>query len=169
MKPVCLILVGALLAGCGTPITTTPQAASANTTITVDPYTKTTKAQGDWLGIGKAHGNVSVRSFTIDGKTTYQIYLLHWRTYSQSWAFLDRAYDIAGTKLDTMVIGREVPRQHSNPTIEEHIGINVSREYLESTPIEGRAIKVIGTHGEVPFTLPKWYIEGFLAAVDKGT
>ena len=80
--------------------------------------------------------------------------------------FYDSAYDSNGNRLDTTIISRDVGACSAyGCSHEEHIGFNVSREYLEKAQGDGIQFKVSGKAGEMIYSLPSAYIKAFLSVV----
>ena len=105
-----------------------------------------------------------IRAVKTDaGSMTYQIYVMH--TYSGEWRFYNSTYDSKGTPLDTTLISRDVITCAGSYgcTHQEHLGLNVSREYLEQNQQLGIRFKVSGRAGEEVFFIPPAYIRAFLA------
>lgn len=94
----------------------------------------------------------------------YQIYVMD--QYDGDWRFYNSAYDSSGNRLDTLLISREVGSCSTYSCSHyEHIGINVSKEYLDNHLSNGIKFKVSGNAGEQVFYIPGAYIEGFLSKV----
>lgn len=98
------------------------------------------------------------------GTISYQIYVMDY--YRGDWRFYNEAYDSNGTSLDTTIISRNVDScSRYGCWHEEHLGLNVTRDYLESHQASGIRFKVSGKAGENVFYIPSGYIKGFLLVV----
>lgn len=97
-----------------------------------------------------------------DGRVIYQIYVMDY--YSGDWRFYDSAYDSNGNRLDTTLISRKVDScDRYGCSHEEHIGLNVTRTYLEENKEGGIRLKISGKAGEEVFSIPSGYIKAFLS------
>lgn len=144
--------------------TNDPQAVSASTTVKHDNFKKITIYVGPNALSDPVYDNVFLRASKIQstGEILYQIYVKDY--YSGSWRFYNSAYDSNGNRLETNVIGREVGSCTSNGcSHEEHLGLKVSREYLEKSQDSGINFKISGKAGEEIFFIPGAYIKGFLS------
>lgn len=98
----------------------------------------------------------------------YQIYIKDY--YRGAWRFYNNAYDSEGTPLDVTLISRDVVScRGPNCSFEEHLGLNVSRKYLETHEQAGIQLKIYGKAGQETFVLPGGYISDFLDRIDETT
>jgi hypothetical protein len=76
-------------------------------------------------------------------------------------------YDTNGNSLDITPITIEHERCDSGNGLcsNEHVGVNVSKEYLEQHAKEGLRFKLIGQNGEQIINISGPSIEGFLMAL----
>lgn len=157
------------LAGCATqpPVPqvdmTTPRSIASEVRVTHDEFKKLTTYQGPPLqqdGLGALY----IRAWKDDAsnKSTYQIYVMDY--YHGEWRFYNSAHDSNGQALNTTVISREVGRCSGRGGCShfEHLGLNVSREYLEKSRETGLRFKISGKAGEQVYSIPAKYIDGFL-------
>jgi hypothetical protein len=109
--------------------------------------------------------NVFLRAIKPDGaKAEYLIYVADYYTYTNNWRFYHSAYDSNGNSLKVNVILREVKSCNSTwCSYIEHLGLDVSRDYLEKNQETGIRFKIVGKAGEEVFFIPSGYIKAFLA------
>lgn len=110
------------------------------------------------------NGSVMLRAFQPRGATgavTFQAYIV--ARYAGEWYFHDRAHDIDGTQLPARFISRNVTSCRAICIKEEHVAIDVSREYLWQRVDRGVDVQLSGKGGKQQFFLPPAYIEAFLA------
>ncbi|MEQ1836608.1 MAG: hypothetical protein ABL862_09255 [Candidatus Nitrotoga sp.] len=97
-----------------------------------------------------------------DGGFSYQIYVIDY--YHGDWRFYDTAFDSKGNNLIIKLNSRDVSScDYFTCAHQEHIGINVSREYLEKNQENGIVFKLNGKGGEETFIIPSTYIKAFLS------
>jgi hypothetical protein len=91
-----------------------------------------------------------------------QIYVMDY--YRDEWRFYHSAWDSDGVKLDTTQISRDVGvcSRYSGCSHYEHIGLNVTRDYLEKHRRTGVRFKLSGKAGEEVFSIPAAHIDAFL-------
>lgn len=108
--------------------------------------------------------SVFIRSWKYDKDniTKYQIYIADY--YLGEWRFYNSAFDSNGNKLDVVVIARDVGScsRYSGCSHIEHIGINISKEYLEKNKDSGIHFKLNGKAGDEIFLLPSAYVQATL-------
>ncbi|MBP6279882.1 MAG: hypothetical protein KA388_09000 [Rhodocyclaceae bacterium] len=138
-----------------------PQAVLRAIGVKRDEFEKVT----NYIGPNAANkpDSLFIRAVKTDaGRMTYQIYVMD--QYDGEWRFYNSAFDSNGTKLNTTQISRDVIACGSSSCIQqEHLGLNVSREYLEKAQQLGIRFKVSGRAGEEIFFIPSAYIRAFLA------
>lgn len=109
-----------------------------------------------------------IRAWKTKQSTTpeLQIYV---HSLSGDWQHFYGAYDSNGEKLDFLLISKEVGECLGGTGVctHEHIGINVTQEYLRKHIATGLRFKVIGKNGDEIYTINGPYIQGFLFAVNK--
>lgn len=151
-----------LLNGCGTVYKTADQVTAA-TTINRDNYAKHTWIEAPLVGYDQTSRNRCVlRSLVLDsGARTNQLYVIY-RPYK--WAFLDRAYDNNGQRLNVLLIGRDVS---SYASLSETVAVQLDDAYLRNAAAKGIDIKVAGNHGGTTVKLPPHYVQGFLVKLDE--
>ena len=131
-----------------------------------DEFKKVTRYVGPHYPGYILGSNVFLRAWKYDSYSTitYQIYASSY--YRGDWRFYDQAYDSDGNQLDTTVIDRYVISCYQSPcSHSEHIGINISRDYLEKHRNGQIRFKIEGRAGEDIFTIPSSYISAFLNRV----
>lgn len=116
-----------------------------------------TRSYGDLL---------TIRAWKIDGSTdvNFQIYVRD--LYDESnWRNYFTAYDSDGKAISlTPVSSNVLGCTRSYCTYMEHVGLNVTREYLEKKRETGLRFKLTGQAGEQVFSLPGGYISAILDA-----
>lgn len=130
-----------------------------------DDFKKTTTYRGPYIQ-GKDSDTVYLRATKIDldRSVVYQIYAVDF--YYGDWRFLKDTYDINGNPLKSQVIDRKVHSCAGGSCLKgEHIGVEVSRDYLEKSIAQGIRIKISGKGGEEIFAIPGPYVKGFLEAM----
>jgi hypothetical protein len=90
--------------------------------------------------------------------------------YDGDWRGFDQAFDIAGGKFHALVA-----RHHAHCTLlcgyEEHLEIELTRDYLETHASDGLLMRLYGpgSVASAPFLVPAGYLRGFLrASADHG-
>lgn len=138
------------------------QAVTAVITIQRDDFKKITNYKGP--NAADNYGDqVFLRAWKSDaGSITYQIYVMDY--YSGEWRFYHSAHDSNGASLDTTLISRDVDScNRYGCSHNEHLGLNVTRGYLEKNQQSGIRFKVSGKAGEEIFSIPSGYIKAFLS------
>ncbi len=143
--------------------TSDPQAVSSAISVQRDDFKKITNYKGP-----NASPNIFDRLFLRAWKTdetgsiNYQIYVMDY--YDGDWRFYNSAYDSNGNRLDTTIISRDVGScSRYGCSHYEHLGLNVSREYLEKNQESGIRFKLSGKAGEEVFFIAGGYIKAFLS------
>lgn len=140
-----------------------PQAVSSAISVQRDDFKKITNYKGPNAS-PDILDQVFLRARKADatGSITYQIYVMDY--YNGDWRFYNSAYDSNGNSLDTTLISRDVGScSRYGCSHEEHLGLNVSRAYLEKNQDSGIRFKVSGKAGEEVFFIPGGYIKAFLS------
>ena len=140
-----------------------PQAVSGAISITRDDFKKVTNYKGPNAS-QNFFDEVFIRAWKTDatGIITYQIYVVDY--YNGDWRFYNSAHDSNGNSLNTTQISRHVGScNRYGCSHEEHLGLNVTREYLEKNQYSGIRFKVSGKAGEEIFFMPGGYINAFLS------
>lgn len=130
-----------------------------------DDFKKSTTYRGPYIQ-GKQSDTVYLRAtkFDINNSVLYQIYAVDF--YYGDWRFLDNTYDVDGNALKTLVIDRKVHSCAGGSCLKgEHVGVEVTRDYLEKNIAQGIRIKISGKGGEEIFSIPGPYVKGFLEAM----
>ena len=78
-----------------------------------------------------------------------------------SWRFLESAYDIEGRRFELQVVDRDVS---ADAHVAEHVRVRLPRPVLEEPRDGPLKLRLFGTKGHVDLELPRWYLQGFLAA-----
>lgn len=143
---------------------TIPEETQNRVQIENDEFEKTIKYRGP--DVSEGIDAVFIRAWNdLKTKTTsYQIYVSDY--YWGDWRFYRTAYDSDGNNLDTTLIDRDIGScGQYRCSHYEHVGLNVTREYLEKHTASGIRFKLSGKAGEEIFSIPGAYIKGFLDAV----
>ncbi|RFC37240.1 MAG: hypothetical protein DID92_2727743304 [Candidatus Nitrotoga sp. SPKER] len=171
---IAMLITGALiLTGCAEPepsIAPRPkinwndvQSIASAISIQHDDLKKTTSFKGPNSSKGILD-TVLLRAWKSDegGGFSYQIYVIDY--YHGDWRFYDKAFDSKGNTLNITLNSRDVSScDYSTCAHYEHLGMNVSREYLEKNQENDIVFKVSGNGGEETFTIPSAYIKAFLS------
>jgi hypothetical protein len=143
--------------------------------VKIDEFTKNTKYVGPNIAIhrGLDHSPFGTQDLFIrawitkdDKKPTFQIYV---HSLAGDWRHFTSAYDSDGNSLDVTIISRDVGGCIGGGGVctHEHLGLNISKSYLEAHIENGLRFKIRGKSGEEIHTIIGSYIEGFLSALRK--
>lgn len=81
------------------------------------------------------------------------------------WMFLDRAYALnEGELLTPNSPSRDIGKYGS---VNESLGVKIPFNMLKKHQNNGLSVKMQGSRGHVSFTIPSYYIQGFLEATNK--
>lgn len=164
-----MIIVTLILCSCVTPAPridiNNPQEVASAISINHDNFKKLTNYKGP-----DASSNINDKLFIrarkndSNDRVDYQIYVMDY--YYGDWRFYNSAYDSNGNRLDTIIISRDVVScDEYGCSHEEHMGLNVTRDYLENNQNAGIRFKISGKAGEEIFFIPAGYIKAFLSVV----
>ena len=106
---------------------------------------------------------VFIRAWKHDylNELIFQIYVMDY--YNEDWRFYTTAWDSDGNRLETIQISRDVGYcGRYGCSHYEHIGLNISKEYLESKIDSGLQFEISGKGGKEIFSIPPSYIRAFL-------
>jgi hypothetical protein len=136
---------------------------AARVRATSDPYQKTIRFTGPPILVWGTP-TAMIRAWETGHNSIFQIYVFHARS---DWAFYSAAYDSNGTKLRFREIDRDVGGGSGRALVSETVGIDVTRDELESYAKAGGAdIKLVGRRGSATFRVTPDYILGFLEGFD---
>jgi hypothetical protein len=142
------------------------QSVASAISIQRDDFKKLTKYDGPDVMVDDADG-VFIRAWKEDATkiVEYQIYVRIF--YVDNWRLYKTAYDSDGNRLDVTVIARNIESCGGHGcSREEHLGINIPREYLEKKQETGIRFQVSGKGGDEVFFIPGAYIKAFLSIVN---
>lgn len=144
-----------------------PQAVAGASSIERDELGTTTIYRGP--NAAKKHlDQLFIRARRTDaGSVSYQIYVVI--NYIGVWRFYNWAYDTNGNTLDLMLLSRNLDQCRSSDCAQnEHLSIDVTREYLEEHKQSGVRFWLSAKEEitEVLF-IPPGYIKAFLSLPDK--
>ena len=108
--------------------------------------------------------SVSLRAWKSDEDEglSYQIYVMDY--YHGDWRFYDTASDSKGNNLVIKLSSRDVSScDYLTCAHQEHLGIDVSREYLEENQENGIVFRLSGKGEDKTFNIPSTYIKAFLS------
>ena len=152
------------LSGCATTVSN-PQQVTDATQIKFDPYANSYSVSGMQIDLGGFPNITKVRmrgGFDKSGGNEFiQLYVFHWS--QTGWNFFSQASDISGTSLNVRPLNRDV---NFNATVEEHIAIDLPRDFIESRKNQGLNIRLLGRKGSLIIEVPSAYILGFLEKYD---
>jgi hypothetical protein len=158
------LLISLLLPGCATVVSNPQQVADA-TQVKFDPYANSYSVSGMHLNLGGFPNITKIwmrGGFDRSGGNEFiQLYVFHWS--QTGWNFFNQASDISGMPLNVRQLSRDV---NSNATVEEHIAIDLPRDFLESRKNQGLNIRLLGSRGSLIVEVPSLYIMGFLEKYD---
>lgn len=110
---------------------------------------------------------VAIRAwkFDKDNQVSYQIYVADF--YRGSWRLYNQAHDSNGKFLESSPISRDVVvcSGGGDCSYVEHLGLKVTREYLEQNKESGILFKLSGKGGEEIFYISGSYIMAMLTFV----
>jgi hypothetical protein len=142
------------------------QSVASSVTVQRDDFKKLIRYTGP--NAAKDDGDVLyLRAWKTEktGEILYQIYIADY--YSGEWRFYNSAYDSNGERLETTLISRDVDRcSKYGCSYTEHLGLNITKEYLEKNKGSGINFKLSGKAGEAIFFIPGTYVQAFLSVVD---
>lgn len=141
------------------------QAVASAISVQHDDFKKVTQFKGP-NAYPDSTGQLFIRAWKPDDTDTtiYQIYVMDF--YYGDWRFYSSAYDSNGSLLDLKEISREIRScRGGRCSFEEHVGLNVTREYLDKNQESGIRFKISGKGGEAVLYIPPGYVTGFLSAV----
>jgi hypothetical protein len=143
------------------------QSVASNINIKRDDFKKQTTYVGPNATGNYAH-QVFLRAWNhdADGSNTYQIYIID--EYFGDWRFYDEAYDSNGNQLDVVAIHKETEPKTSKyiaPAKTEHLGINITKDYLARNQENGIRFKINGRGEEEVFNISSNYIKGFISII----
>ncbi|MBA5248973.1 MAG: hypothetical protein FE834_05490 [Gammaproteobacteria bacterium] len=153
-----------------------PNETQKRVTITHDNFEKIIEYKGpnalcNYSRVGSCDGyfagNVFIRAWKYikTNSVSYQIYIKD--LVYDDWKYYDTAYDSDGNELDTTVISRDVDSCNARGCeLYEHIGINISRDYLVEHITSGIQLQLSGKAGKDTFSITGAYIKGFLTKID---
>ncbi|WP_162860593.1 hypothetical protein [Pseudothauera hydrothermalis] len=139
------------------------QAVAGAISVQRDDFKKVTKYEGP-NAADNVFDKLFIRAWKIDGTEDvgYQIYVMDY--YNGDWRFYNSAYDSNGNSLKTTLISRDVGScNRYGCSHYEHVGLNVSREYLAKNQDSSIRFKISGKAGEEVFFIPGAYIKAFLS------
>lgn len=142
-----------------------PQEISSKINVQYDNFKKVTEFTGPIVRL-EYSGYFFIRAWKYDNdnEITYQIYVKD--RYADDWRYYDSAYDSDGNIIDVTLIAQKVDSCYDwGCMLEEHIGLNVDKSYLEKHIESGLRFKVSGKAGENIFYLTGSYIKAFLEVV----
>ena len=174
---ICISFIGSFmfLAGCAGPqINWSDQnQIESYVTSTRDDFEKMIEFHGPYFEGCKGSPNedffsskLFIRAYKYDKtkSTNYQIYILD--KYTGEWHHYDRAYDSDGTEMDFTSISKEVGACGNGLCfLTEHVGLNVTKEYLIAHQDTGIQVKISGNNGKRVCSLPGIYVKAFLTVV----
>lgn len=161
-----LLLVAVLLItlGCAT-VVSSPQQVTDATKVKFDPYSDFYSISGMKLDLGGFPNITRVHmrgGFNKSGDNEFvQLYVFYWS--QTGWKFFNQASDISGTPLNVHQLARNI---NSSTSIEEHIAIDLPREFLENRKTQGLNIRILGSKGSLIVEIPSSYLIGFLEKYD---
>lgn len=161
-----LLLFVSLLAGCAGAMVdwNDPQSIAGQIQIKRDDFKKLVEFKGPDCSTS-IYDRLFIRAWKEDHETVvrYQIYVMDYYDNSR-WRFYNSAWDSNGNRLSTTVIARDVGScsRYGGCSHIEHVGVNVSRKYLEKNKESGVRFKLSGKAGEEVFFIPPGYIKAFL-------
>lgn len=165
---IAILLIEIIFSGCASP-TRALELRDSSSKIRIsskyDEFKKITTFSGEDTSGSKSQ-HLSLRAIKADGtnQVLYQVYAMS--SYTDQWRFYESAWDTNGTSLELIKISRQVGNCNRYDCGHmEHIGINVSRAYLERASSSEFRFKLSGRGGEDIFTMPGFYIKDFLDAV----
>lgn len=157
------------LSSCAPQLPSTKEAVASATRYSKDPYNGLSSISGPQISWGFTSGNFI--------NNDYQVSTIKWRlsllnnkyiclsthTIGGEWVFLDSAYALGEGELSVPV---PPDRETSlNGPIRELISVEIPIHMLKSRKNDGLSIKLQGSRGYIIYTIPAYYIQGFLEAI----
>lgn len=139
-----------------------PGDVAAATNVQRDEYGTSTIYKGPNIAI-KPQDHLFIRATKADaGSVSYQIYVSV--NYTGVWRFYNWAYDADGSTLDLTLYSRNFADCTRNDCAHnEHMGVDVKREYLAQHVQSGLRFWLSGKAGKEAFFIPSGYIKAFLS------
>jgi hypothetical protein len=132
-----------------------------------DPYAGGYSVTGKQLGLGDFP---NITKLWLRGgfdknrqNEFFQLYIYHWS--QTGWLFLNSASDIDATVLPVHVLSQDLAVTGGG-TVEEHVAIDLTRDYLLTHQTNGLNIRIMGSKGSLVVTVNGMYIQGFLQKFD---
>jgi hypothetical protein len=141
-----------------------PATVQARTKIKEDEFTKKTTYIGPKFSF--EFGDIFLRAWAGPGSPNppFQIYV---KQFGSNWHDFYAYYDANGKQLDITPIDREINRCSNGGYCggHEHVGVSVTREYLQQFSTTGLRFKLVGKSQNAIYEMPAGYIQGFLSVV----
>ncbi len=136
--------------------------------VSFDEFTKQTKYEGANVA-EDSRDLVFLRAFENGSQWLIQIYVMdHYTDWTSAggWRLYRSAWGADGVSLETTLITRDFEQCGSSLGCSyfEHLGLEVTREYLEKHRQTGLRFKLVGKAGEEIFFIPAAHIDAFLEA-----
>ena len=141
------------------------QAVANAVSVKRDGFQKTVDYNGPNIAPGVG-GILKIRAWKFEktSEVEFQIYVADY--YDGKWRFYDSAYDSNGERLDVVLISRNVDScRRYGCSYTEHVGLNITKEYLERNKNSGINFKLTGKAGEAVFLIPGTYVQAILSVV----
>lgn len=131
-----------------------------------DEFAKTTIYRGPNIANKQPDQLYVVATKTDFGSITFQIFAII--NYSGAWRFYNNVHDAKGNDLDITLMTRHLANCTRNDCAHnEHLAIDVTKQYLEDNMQRGIRLRVNGKAGEDEiFIIPSGYIKAFLSLPD---
>ena len=158
-----------VLAGCAGPQIQTAQDVYSKTTYEIDPYKNTGWIDSPHIldtrsGVGYYTAYLHASTKKGESNTIQMVVMDSYK----DWRFYFEAYDQSARKLKFIEVDRSVRREGTVQT-QELFAVEFSREEMEILRRTGINFKAIGKYREKIFTMPVFYVDGFLRRFDEFT
>ena len=161
----CLLSATALLCGCATYISN-PEQSARGTTLVYDPYAGGFAVTGKRLNCGDFPNKTRLwlrGGFDKNRQGEFfQLYVYYWS--QTGWMFLKSASDSDAMDLPLRVLNQDLGIL--SDTVEEHVAVDMTRDYLIAHFKSGFNIRIVGSKGNLTVRVPGMYVEGFLNKFD---
>jgi uncharacterized protein YceK len=164
------IILGFLLSGCASTLGYNFSAGSEDSVKKGITYDYDEFQKHGWLSTelylsdgGSSYNHVTYKYRALYENNKISFIQIYGRMGSNSWCFLDKAFDRMGNEYKFIRIDREVV---SGGIIFEHFGLEISKNKLESLAKSNLSFKAIGSKCDANFTVDKLISSAFLNSVN---
>ena len=163
-----IIACGYFFTGCAPQLPPTKEAVAAATMSVKDPYTGVSSIDGptvEWSFMSKHFttddNTISTLRWGLSDSNSERVHLTV-SARALSWMFLNEAYVLNEGRISSSTANPL--RDVDSGAVIEVIGFLIPKSMLKSHKETGLSIRLSGSKGSVDFTIPAYYIQGYLEA-----